>query len=131
MHKIFVIMSDAGYFVCPNFFLLQWVMWVTLGEKVLEEAHILQTEYGDLVVRLMGDLRERGIFAFQSCLDAMPTRWLCLLALDAPPLAVVTSPATLRVSPPLQSRLGRSLSSNLRVHAIRARCGCFFAGGGV
>jgi hypothetical protein len=45
-------MSDAGYFVCPNFFLLQWVMWVTLGEKVLEEAHILQTEYGDLVVRL-------------------------------------------------------------------------------
>jgi hypothetical protein len=33
------------------------------------------------VTYLMGDLRERGIFAFQSCLDAMPTRWLCLLAL--------------------------------------------------
>lgn len=52
------IVSDAGYFVCPNLFLLQWVMWIALGEEVLEEAHILQTEYGDLVVRLRETISE-------------------------------------------------------------------------
>jgi hypothetical protein len=46
------IVGDAGHLVCPHLFLLQGMMGVALGQEVLEEAHILETEERDLMMRL-------------------------------------------------------------------------------
>jgi hypothetical protein len=47
------IVSDARDLVRPNLLLFQWMVRVALREKVLEEAHVLQTEERNLVVGLM------------------------------------------------------------------------------
>lgn len=36
----------------PDLVVLGRLIWTALSEKVLEKAHVLQTEEGDLVVRL-------------------------------------------------------------------------------
>lgn len=66
---------------------------VAPGQEVLEEAHVLQAEERDLVVRLVGDLRECRVLALEPRLDAVPARGLRLLTLRfsvsaAPPLGL-------------------------------------------
>jgi hypothetical protein len=46
------IVRDAGDLVGPDRLLLEGMMRVTLGKEVLEEAHILETKQGDLMMRL-------------------------------------------------------------------------------
>lgn len=148
------VMCYAWNLMGPDLLLLQRMVGVALGQKVLETSHILQAEEGYLVVRLlhvsaqfampatcrmnrrspletylMGNLGRGGIFALQACLKTVAAGWMCLLALqrstcsncrisllcpangyrcvalrlylDAPPLAVVASPAALGVASPL------------------------------
>lgn len=84
----------------PDLFLLQRVVGVALGEEMLEEAHILKTEQGDLAMRLlaqyqyavfclsvlstdlMSDLGQRRVLALEARLDAVPACWAILLTLD-------------------------------------------------
>ena len=47
------IVRNAGDLVRPDFLLPQWVIRVTLGKEMLEEAHVLQAEEGNLVVWLL------------------------------------------------------------------------------
>lgn len=75
------VVRDARNLVRPNLLLLQWMVRVALGQKVLEEPHVLQAKEGDLVVRLVGDLGQGGIFTFEARLDAVAARWMRLLAL--------------------------------------------------
>jgi hypothetical protein len=88
MHEIFVIVRDAGDLVGPDRLLLEGMMRVTLGKEVLEEAHILETKQGDLMMRLVSDLRQRGILALQARLDTVPTSWVCLLTLEGRDVSV-------------------------------------------
>lgn len=46
------IVRDAGDLVGPNILLLQRMVRIALGEEVLKEAHVLQAEEGNLMVRL-------------------------------------------------------------------------------
>lgn len=48
------VMCYAWNLVGPNLFLLQWMVGVALGQKVLEASHVLQAEQGYLIVRLLG-----------------------------------------------------------------------------
>jgi hypothetical protein len=49
---------------------------------VLEEAHVLEAEQGNLVLGLMHDSRQNRVFALEPLLDAVPTRRPRLLALS-------------------------------------------------
>lgn len=45
-------MGDAGDLVRPDILLLERVVRVAVRQEMLEEAHVLKTEQGDLVMRL-------------------------------------------------------------------------------
>lgn len=67
----------------PDLLVAYRVVRIATHEKVLEESHVLQAEERDLVVRLVHDLRGRGILALESRLLAVTTRGMRLLTLDA------------------------------------------------
>lgn len=48
----------------PYAFCTDRMMRVAVNKEMLKEAHILQAEKWDLVLRLMDDLRRRWVFAF-------------------------------------------------------------------
>lgn len=48
------IVGDAGDLMRPDVLLLQRVMGIALCQEVLEEAHVLKSEEGDLMMRLLG-----------------------------------------------------------------------------
>ena len=47
--------------LCP-----EGVVWIALHEEVLEEAHVLQGEEGDLVLGLVDYQRNRRVFALET-----------------------------------------------------------------
>ena len=47
------LVRQAGHFVRPEVLGADGVVRIALGEKVLEEAHVLEGEEGDLVLRLL------------------------------------------------------------------------------
>lgn len=112
MHKIFMVVGNAWDLMGPDVLLLQGMMRVALRQKVLEEAHVLETEQRNLVMRLMCDLRHRWILALQARLGAVATRRPSLLALDTPSLAVVTTSSTFSMASSLKSLFLSRRSSN-------------------
>lgn len=74
----------------PDAIVSKWVVGIAFQQEVLEEAHVLKTKQGDLMLRLktdsqqygqglccagntylMGDLGNGRILAIESCLDAV------------------------------------------------------------
>ena len=98
------LLGETGDLVRPEVFGANGVVWVTVDEEVLEEAHVLEAEDGNLVLGLyvrlvfvcpgvfgkslrryctylMHNSRHRGVFAPESLLDAVWARRSRLLAL--------------------------------------------------
>jgi hypothetical protein len=69
--------------VCPDAVVSERVGGVAVEQEVLKEAHILQTEQGDLVMRLVDDLWKGWVLALESRFYTMPTCWPCFLALSS------------------------------------------------
>lgn len=67
------IVCYAWYFVCPNLFLLEWMVWKTSGKEVLEEAHVLQAEEWNLIVRLL------NISAYSAAAEGLGSPTWCVI----------------------------------------------------
>ena len=75
-------MRQARHLVGPHGLIGHGRRRVAAHQKVLKEAHVLQAEERDLVVRLVRDLRHGGILALEAGLDAVAARGLRLLTLQ-------------------------------------------------
>lgn len=62
------IVSDAWHLVRPHLFLLERMMRVAVGQEVLEEAHVLQTEERNLVVGLRLSAQLLSLLELPACL---------------------------------------------------------------
>lgn len=117
-------MRETGNLVRPKVLGADRVVRVAVHEEVLEAAHVLHAEDGDLVLRLfwrsadgfpflrerdmaylMNNGRQRGVLALEPLLDAMPARRPRLLALlfRGQPSPVLSLPPLI-LPPPLLSK---------------------------
>ena len=67
------LVREARHLVGPHGLVGERRRGVAAQQEVLEEAHVLQAEERDLVVRLVGDLREGRVLALEPRLVAVPT----------------------------------------------------------
>lgn len=75
------LVCQTRHLVGPHGLVRDGVGGIAPGQEVLEEAHVLQAEERDLVVRLVGDLGHGRVLALEPSLDAVAARGLRLLAL--------------------------------------------------
>lgn len=67
--------------MCPDGFGADGVVGVAVEEEVVEEAHVLEGEEGELVLGLVDYLGGGGVFAGEACFEAVGAGGGCFLAL--------------------------------------------------
>lgn len=91
-------MGKTGNLVGPQRMVSKGLVWTAVQQEVLEEAHVLQAEEWDLVLRLVVDERRHRVLTLQARLEAVTAGWPCLLAFDAAALAVEAAAPRLGVA---------------------------------
>jgi len=103
MHQEIVFLRQAGDFVQPEVFCADGMVRVALEQEVLEEAHVLEGEEGDLVGWLVDYEGLMGVFAVQAGFEAVGAGGAGFLTLDAAAFAVEAAAAGFCVPAPFET----------------------------
>jgi len=102
VHEVVVLLGQARDLVRPEVLGTEGMVRVALHEEVLEEAHVLEAEEGDLMLGLVDYDRRGGILAFEACLYAVAAGGAGFLTLDPSPFAIETTAAALGMTSTFQ-----------------------------
>jgi hypothetical protein len=81
VHEVVVFLREAGDLVRPEVLGAEGMVRVALHKEVLEEAHVLEGEEGDLVLGLVDYEGDGRVFAFEAGFGAVAAGGACFLTL--------------------------------------------------
>lgn len=116
-------MRKAGDLVRPERVVTEGVVRTAVQQKVLEEAHILQTEERDLVLRLVVDEWRHRVLALQARLETVTAGRARFLTLDTATLAVEATTPRLGVAATLETLVvaaaaGTFVAAEITLHVV-------------